>query len=144
MQNFLVDLILESKASTALSMRMARALDMSEHNEQEQHLIRIGTALGKYWICKRTPGHTYEAMECIGGGGVMKDFIMPRLFRESPIHTIWEESGNVQCLDMLRTLQKAPKSFDTFLNGIHLNESKHPLTPEALNSFQADFSDKEI
>jgi putative acyl-CoA dehydrogenase len=143
MQNVLADLMLESEASTALSMRLARSLDMSEHNEQEQHLVRIGTAIGKYWICKRTPGHAYEAMECIGGSGVMEDCIMPRLFRESPINTIWEGSGNVQCLDMLRTLQKAPESFDAFLNEIHLSESKHPLISEALNSLHADFSDKE-
>tara|TARA_R110001592_G_scaffold104699_1_gene294594 strand:- start:11700 stop:13394 length:1695 start_codon:yes stop_codon:yes gene_type:complete len=142
MQNVLADLILESEASTALSMRLARSLDMSKYNEQEKNLVRIGTAIGKYWICKRTPGHAYEAMECIGGSGVMEDCIMPRLFRESPINTIWEGSGNVQCLDMLRALQKTPATLDSFLNEIHLSESKHPLIPETLNSLHADFSDK--
>tara|TARA_R110001592_G_scaffold93168_1_gene270747 strand:+ start:5184 stop:6881 length:1698 start_codon:yes stop_codon:yes gene_type:complete len=143
MQNVLADLILESEASTALSMRLARSLDMSEHNEQEKNLVRIGTAIGKYWICKRTPGHAYEAMECIGGSGVMEDCIMPRLFRESPINTIWEGSGNVQCLDMLRALQKTPATLDSFLNEIHLSEGKHPLISETLNSLHADFSDKD-
>ena len=143
MQNVLADLILESEASTALSMRLARSLDMSEHSEHEKHLVRIGTAIGKYWVCKRTPGHTYEAMECIGGSGVMEDSIMPRLFRESPINTIWEGSGNVQCLDMLRALQKTPASFDAFMNEIHLSENKHPLIADTLNSLQKDFSDKE-
>ncbi len=142
MQNVLSDLILESEASTALSMRLARSLDMSTQNEQEKHLVRIGTAIGKYWICKRTPGHAYEAMECIGGSGVMEDCIMPRLFRESPINTIWEGSGNVQCLDMLRALQKTPETLDAFMAEIHLVERKHPLIPDALSSLQKNLSDK--
>ncbi len=106
MQNVLADLILETEATTAFTMRLARALDQSHQpnqssqHRQAQHLVRMGTAIGKYWICKRTPGHIYEAMECIGGSGVMEDCIMPRLFRESPINAIWEGSGNVQCLDM--------------------------------------------
>lgn len=143
MQNVLSDLILESEASTALSMRLARALDMSPHNEQEKHLVRIGTAIGKYWICKRTPGHAYEAMECIGGSGVMEDCIMPRIFRESPINTIWEGSGNVQCLDMLRALQKTPETLDAFMNEIHSSANKHPLISNTLDTLHKDFADKE-
>ncbi len=143
MQNVLADLILESEASTAFSMRLARALDMREQNEHEKHLVRIGTAIGKYWICKRTPGHAYEAMECIGGSGAMEDCIMPRIFRESPINAIWEGSGNVQCLDMLRALQKTPATLDAFLNEIHLCEGKHPLISETLKALQADFEEKE-
>tara|TARA_R110002072_G_scaffold47597_3_gene130796 strand:- start:23532 stop:25274 length:1743 start_codon:yes stop_codon:yes gene_type:complete len=142
MQNVLADLILESEASTALSMRLARSLDMSEQYEQEKHLVRIGTAIGKYWICKRSPGHAYEAMECIGGSGVMEDCIMPRLFRESPINTIWEGSGNVQCLDMLRAMQKSPASLDAFLNEIYLAESKHPLIAENIKKLQSELSNK--
>lgn len=141
MQNVLSDLILESEAATAFSMRLARALDKSESSESEKHLVRMGTAIGKYWICKRTPGHAYEAMECIGGSGVMEDSIMPRLFRESPINTIWEGSGNVQCLDMLRAMQRNPGSLDAFLNEIHLAESKHPLITEALSSLHKELAD---
>src|SRR5690606_22207193 len=106
MQNVLADLALESEAAVTLTMRIARALDQAEHDEHEKLLMRIGTAVGKYWICKRTPNHAYEAMECIGGSGVMEDSIMPRLFRESPINAIWEGSGNVQCLDVLRAMGK--------------------------------------
>lgn len=115
MQNVLADLILESEASIALSLRMARALEQMEHSSQEAALMRIGTAVGKYWICKRTPGHAYEAMECIGGMGVMEDTIMPRLFRESPVNAIWEGSGNVQCLDMLRAMQRTPESVEALM-----------------------------
>lgn len=111
MQNVLADLSLESEAAVALTMRMARAMDNPD-DEQEQLLLRIGTAIGKYWICKRTPGHAYEAMECIGGSAVMEDSIMPRLYREAPVNAIWEGSGNVQCLDMLRAMSRNPGSLE--------------------------------
>lgn len=143
MQNVLADLIIESEAATAFSFRLARALDQSSDSKQEKHLVRMGTAIGKYWICKRTPGHAYEAMECIGGSGVMEDSIMPRLFRESPINTIWEGSGNVQCLDMLRAMQRTPGSLDAFLNEIHAAESKHPLISSALNKLHQDLEDRD-
>ncbi|WP_413757828.1 acyl-CoA dehydrogenase family protein, partial [Vibrio vulnificus] len=74
----------------------------------EAHLARLATAVGKYWICKRAPQHSYEIMECIGGSGVMENSIYPRLFRESVINPIWEGSGNVQCLDVLRAIGKTP------------------------------------
>jgi len=118
MKNVLTDLIVEHEAAAALTFRIARAMDQKNENESEKLLARIGTAIGKYWICKRTPGHAYEAMECIGGSGVMEDSIMPRLFRESPINSIWEGSGNVQCLDMLRASQKTPASLDAFIGEI--------------------------
>lgn len=108
MQNVLADLALEYEGSMALTMRMARALDLKDHNEHEANLARLGTAVGKYWICKRAPQHTYEVMECIGGSGVMENSIYPRLFRESVINPIWEGSGNVQCLDVLRAMAKTP------------------------------------
>ncbi len=115
MQNVLADLVLEHEAALALTLRMARSLDQCQHSEAEKRLLRIGTAIGKYWICKRTPGHAYEAMECIGGSGVMEDCIMPRLFRESPVNAIWEGSGNVQCLDVLRVIATAPDTVDTLM-----------------------------
>ncbi|HJV74630.1 MAG TPA: isovaleryl-CoA dehydrogenase [Noviherbaspirillum sp.] len=115
MQNVLADLVIEHEAALAMTMRLAHALDRSEHNESDKLLVRVGTAVGKYWICKRTPGHAYEAMECIGGSGVMEDCIMPRLFRESPVNSIWEGSGNVQCLDMLRAMSKSPGSVEAYM-----------------------------
>ncbi|KZZ29865.1 hypothetical protein A3752_02930 [Oleiphilus sp. HI0081] len=142
MQNVLADLIIEHEAATALSMRMARALDLSSEHEQEKHLVRMGTAIGKYWICKRAPGHAYEAMECIGGSGVMEDSIMPRLFRESPVNSIWEGSGNVQCLDMLRATRRNPESLQAFLTELHTVEGKHSLMDEALNDLHQEFSNQ--
>lgn len=142
MQNVLADLIIEHEAATALSMRMARALDLSSEHEQEKHLVRMGTAIGKYWICKRAPGHAYEAMECIGGSGVMEDSIMPRLFRESPVNSIWEGSGNVQCLDMLRATRRNPESLQAFLTELHTVEGKHSLMDEALNDLHQELSNQ--
>ncbi len=113
MQNVLADLQLELEGSLAMTFRMARALDNPD-SEQDQLLLRLGTAAGKYWICKRTPNHAYEAMECLGGNGVMEDFIMARLYREAPINAIWEGSGNVQALDVLRALQKSPRVLDAW------------------------------
>lgn len=83
-----------------------------------------------------------EAMECIGGSGVMEDCIMPRLFRESPINTIWEGSGNVQCLDMIRAMNRNPESLDAFMNEVHKAEGKHPLMNRSLSDLQAELSDK--
>jgi len=142
MQNVLADLVLENEAALAFTMRLAKALDLAEHNDLEKNLVRIGTAVGKYWICKRTPGHTYEAMECIGGSAVMEDSIMPRLFRESPINTIWEGSGNVQCLDMLRAMARTPGSFEAFMAELHRAQGKHPAMDRALVDLQAAFADQ--
>jgi putative acyl-CoA dehydrogenase len=118
MQNVLADLVLENEAALAMTMRLAGALDRSATSEAESLLVRVGTAVGKYWICKRTPGHAYEAMECIGGSGVMEDSIMPRLFRESPVNSIWEGSGNVQCLDMLRAMSRSPQSLEAYMGEV--------------------------
>jgi len=113
MQNVLADLAIESEAATTLMLRMARAMDQQD-DEHERLLSRIATPVGKYWICKRTPHHAYEAMEVIGGSGVMETHMMPRLFRESPVNAIWEGSGNVQCLDILRAIEKQPEVLDAY------------------------------
>jgi putative acyl-CoA dehydrogenase len=119
MRNVLADLVLEHEGALALTLRMARAMDNRGADEHEDLLVRVAVPLGKYWICKRTPAHAYEAMECIGGSGVMDDCMMPRLFRESPINAIWEGSGNVQCLDVLRALRKTPASLEAFFAELH-------------------------
>ena len=113
MQNVLADLALESEAALAMTLRLARAMDCREQASQDL-LVRLGTALGKYWICKRVPQHAFEAMECIGGSGVMEDSPMPRLYREAPVNAIWEGSGNVQCLDVLRAMGKTPEVLEAF------------------------------
>ncbi len=131
MRNVLADLALESEAALALTLRIGRALDRSatdgEGAVHEGLLVRLGTALGKYWICKRTPGHAYEAMECIGGSGVMETGPMPRLYREAPVNAIWEGSGNVQCLDMLRAVGRTPETLDALFAEL---ESSRGAVPE--------------
>lgn len=112
MRNVLADLALESEAAVALTMRVARAIDASERDPQEDAFARIATAIGKYWICKRTPAFVNEAQECLGGIGYVEETIMPRLYRQAPLNSIWEGSGNVQCLDVLRALRKEPASRD--------------------------------
>ncbi|UUQ66870.1 acyl-CoA dehydrogenase family protein [Pseudomonas fuscovaginae UPB0736] len=107
MQNVLADLALESEASLALSLRMGRALDCLG-DEREARFARLVTAVGKYWICKRAPAMINEAAECMGGAGYVEDSILPRLYREAPVNSTWEGSGNVQCLDVLRSLSKEP------------------------------------
>ena len=109
----LADLAIEAEAALALTMRLARALDHRD-DAHDDALVRLGCAIGKYWICKRTPAHAYEAIECIGGSGVMEDPPMPRLYREAPVNAIWEGSGNVQCLDIARAIQRTPQTLQAY------------------------------
>lgn len=110
MRNVLADLALESEAAVALTMRVARAVEMSGKDPHETALARIATAIGKYWICKRAPVLINEAQECLGGIGYVEENILPRLYRQAPLNSIWEGSGNVQCLDVLRALRKEPET----------------------------------
>ncbi|MBS7421838.1 acyl-CoA dehydrogenase family protein [Pseudomonas syringae] len=115
MQNVLADLALESEAALALTLRMGRALDHQD-DDHEKRFVRLVTAVGKYWICKRAPAMINEAAECLGGAGYVEDSILPRLYREAPVNSTWEGSGNVQCLDVLRTLSKEPGALDALFD----------------------------
>lgn len=115
MQNVLADLALESEAALALSLRMGRALDQPD-DPQQVRFSRLVTAVGKYWICKRAPAMINEAAECMGGAGYVEDSILPRLYREAPVNSTWEGSGNVQCLDVLRALSKEPGVLDALFD----------------------------
>ncbi len=108
MRNVLVDLALESKASTLMALRMAQAADRAGSDEAEAQLKRVGVAISKFLVCKRAPGFVAEAMECLGGSGYVEDSISARLFRESPLNGIWEGAGNVNALDVRRALAKEP------------------------------------
>ena len=141
MQNVLADLVLESEGSLALTMRMARAMDQRATDPHEDRLARLLTAVGKYWICKRTPQHAYEAMECIGGSGVMEDSPFPRLFRESPVNAIWEGSGNVQCLDVLRAMHKTPDVVQAFFSELARARGGHALLDRYVADLQRAFTD---
>jgi putative acyl-CoA dehydrogenase len=106
MTNVLADLALECEAATVLSMRLARAYD--ESDETAQVFRRVVTPAAKFWICKRAPFVTLEAMEVLGGSGYIEESILPRLYREAPVNSIWEGSGNVMCLDVLRAIERTP------------------------------------
>ena len=109
MQSVLADLCLDAEAATATAMRLARAFDEDDHAFR-----RLATAVSKYWVCKATPPLVAEALECLGGNGYVEESAMPRLFRESPLNSIWEGSGNVNCLDVLRALGREPESLEAF------------------------------
>jgi putative acyl-CoA dehydrogenase len=115
MQNVLADLCVESEAATMLALRLARAYDEAAQDEKAIAFRRLATAVGKYWVCKRTPMFVGEALECLGGNGYVEASGMPRLFRESPLNSVWEGSGNVICLDVLRAMIKSPDTVDAFL-----------------------------
>ena len=104
MRTVLADMALEVAAATALVMRLCRAFDLSASDENEAAYARVLTPAVKYWVCKAAPALIYEAMECLGGNGYVEDGILPRLYREAPVNAIWEGSGNVMCLDVLRAL----------------------------------------
>ena len=115
MQNVLADLAIESEAATIGSLRLARAYDEAIAGDDEaQAFKRIANAVLKYWICKRAPSHAVECLECLGGNGYVEESGMPRLYREAPLSSIWEGSGNVQCLDVLRAMVKNSDSVDAF------------------------------
>ncbi|MBL6598905.1 MAG: acyl-CoA dehydrogenase family protein [Alphaproteobacteria bacterium] len=115
MRNVLADLAVESEAALVLGLRIARAMDEAPTNEDAAALARIGTAIAKYWNSKRAPSHVFEALECHGGSGYIEESIMPRLYREAPLNSIWEGSGNVICLDVLRAMQREPHAIPALL-----------------------------
>jgi putative acyl-CoA dehydrogenase len=125
MRNVLADLALESEAAVALTLRVARAVDASGRDEREAAFARIATAIGKYWVCKRCTPFVNEAQECLGGIGYVEESGMPRLYRQAPLNSIWEGSGNVQCLDVLRALAREPGSRDVLLAEIDAAKGAH-------------------
>ncbi|WP_420427025.1 acyl-CoA dehydrogenase family protein [Algiphilus sp.] len=142
MANVLADLQLEVEGALALTMRMARALDHAD-DPHEKLLLRLGLPVGKYWICKRHPGHAYEAMECIGGNGVMDDFIMARIYRDAPINAIWEGSGNVQALDLLRAMAKSPDAVAAWFAELEQARGAHPLLDTAIDALSDVIKDRD-
>jgi putative acyl-CoA dehydrogenase len=118
MRSVLADMTLEWLAATLMVMRVARAYDEAAGNEAAALFARLAVALAKFWINKRLPGLVYEAMECLGGIGYVEESILPRLYREAPLNSIWEGSGNVICLDVLRTIERTPAALETFFDEV--------------------------
>jgi putative acyl-CoA dehydrogenase len=148
MRNVLADLCLESEAATALAMRLARAYDEASNDAREgiddsdaQLFKRVATAVGKYWACKRAPNHAFEAMECLGGNGYVEESGMPRLYREAPLASIWEGSGNVISLDVLRALSRSPRSLEVFLAEVDLAQGADPRLDAHVQRLKTQFAD---
>ncbi len=141
MRNVLADLAVESEAATTLALRLAGAVDRAARgDEQEQAFTRVATAVGKYWVCKRQPGFVAEALECLGGNGYVEESGMPRLYREAPLNSIWEGSGNVQALDVLRALGREPAALEAFTGEVRLAQGADARLDAAVGGLQAELA----
>jgi putative acyl-CoA dehydrogenase len=141
MVNVLADLVVEQEAATVLAMRLAAAVDASSTNPAERALLRLALPAAKYFVCKRTPGLVAEALECLGGNGYVEESGMPMLFRESPLNSIWEGSGSVQALDVLRALRREPEALDALLGEIAPAQGADPRLDRALESLFSALAD---
>ncbi len=128
MENVLADLCIESEAATITAMRLARAYDRRAEDTAEAAFARIATAIAKYWVCKRGPGHAAEALECLGGNGFVEESGLPRVYRQQPLQSIWEGSGNVICLDVLRAIRREPESAAALLDEVRLADDRRLTT----------------
>ena len=134
MRNVLADLAIESEAATLLMMRLARSFD-----EGDRPFSRLAVALGKYWISKRTAPHVAEALECLGGNGYVEESLMPRLYREAPLNSIWEGSGNVVALDVLRAITKEPETLDGVI--AEILQARDPRIEKAISTLPRAFGE---
>ncbi|MGI5421270.1 acyl-CoA dehydrogenase family protein [Actinomadura luteofluorescens] len=142
MRNVLADLAIESEAATTTMLRLAGATDRSVRgNESETAFKRLGLAVSKYWICKRWPAHAAEALECLGGNGYVEESGMPRLFRESPLNSIWEGSGNVAALDLLRATLREPQTLEAFFDEVALSQGADKRLDAAIKETKENFAD---
>jgi putative acyl-CoA dehydrogenase len=136
--NVLADLCLDSEAATATALRLARAVD-----EGDRAFRRLATAIAKYWICKATPPLVAEALECIGGNGYVEESPLPRLYRESPLNSLWEGAGNVNALDLLRAAAKEPESVEALLAEIALASGADTRLDAAAGRLRRELADGE-
>ncbi|MET7614883.1 DNA alkylation response protein [Streptomyces seoulensis] len=141
MRNVLADLALESEAATTLTLRLAGAADRAVRGDEgERAFRRIATAVGKYWVTKRGPAFTAEALECLGGNGYVEDSGMPRHYREAPLLSIWEGSGNVNALDVLRALGRSPQSAESFFGELALARGANAHLDAAVASLKDELA----
>ncbi|MFA5506666.1 MAG: acyl-CoA dehydrogenase family protein, partial [Vulcanimicrobiota bacterium] len=138
MVNVLADLCLEVEAAWQMIVRLCRAYGLAQQDESERNFARVATAVAKFWVCKRTPSMVVECLECLGGNGYVEDFPLARLFRESPLLSVWEGSGNVISLDLLRSLSKEPESLKIFLGELSRSEQ---VTRQSLEAMVLDETD---
>ncbi|NME78721.1 acyl-CoA dehydrogenase family protein [Rhodococcus sp. 105337] len=143
MRNVLADLVVESEASTTMMMRLAGATDRAQGDPQEAALRRIALAVTKYWVCKRAPAHAAEALECLGGNGYAEESGMPRLYREAPLMSIWEGSGNVAALDALRAMVKQPDTVEAFFTEVQRAQGADSRLDHAITRVGKELADLE-
>ncbi|UGT39043.1 acyl-CoA dehydrogenase family protein [Nocardia yamanashiensis] len=141
MRNVLADLVIESDAATTVMMRLAGATDRASTDPAEAALRRIALAVTKYWVCKRAPAHAAEALECLGGNGYVEESGMPRLYREAPLMSIWEGSGNVAALDALRAMGRQPETVEAFFNEVNLARGGNRYLDEAIDRIGKELTD---
>ena len=141
MANVLADLAVEAEAATYAAMRLAGATDrVARGDEREAMVRRVALAVSKYWVCKRSPAHAAEALECLGGNGYVEDSGMPRLYREAPLMSIWEGSGNVAALDTLRALARQPESLEAFFDEVELAAGADSRLDDAVARVRKEFT----
>jgi putative acyl-CoA dehydrogenase len=141
MRNVLADLAVESEAATALTLRLCRAYDeAAAGDERADRFKRLATAVAKYHVCKRVPNHAFEALECLGGNGYVEASGMPRLYREAPLCSIWEGSGNVMALDVLRALARSPETLDVFLEELDAATGQDTRYDAFVQTVRSEFS----
>jgi putative acyl-CoA dehydrogenase len=144
MANVLADLAIDSEAATTVVLRIAGAVDRATlGDEGEKAFRRVALSVTKYWLCKRLAAHTVEALECLGGNGYVEESGMPRLYREAPLISIWEGSGNVAALDTLRAMAREPEAVDAFFGELDLATGTDPRYDDALALLRKQVSDTE-
>ncbi|MET9211927.1 MULTISPECIES: acyl-CoA dehydrogenase family protein [unclassified Nocardia] len=141
MRNVLADLVIESDAATTVMMRLAGATDRAGSDPAEAALRRIALAITKYWVCKRAPAHAAEALECLGGNGYAEESGMPRLYREAPLMSIWEGSGNVAALDALRAMGRQPETVEAYFAEVGLARGADARLDDAIDRVGKELSD---
>jgi putative acyl-CoA dehydrogenase len=141
MTNVVADLHLETTAAVWLAMRIAAAFDREGEDEAERMIARIGAPIAKYWVCKRAVPVVAEALECHGGNGFIEDHLMARLYREAPLNGIWEGTGNVICLDVLRSMARMPGSIEALVGEIAEARGCNTRFDAALARLQDDVAD---
>jgi putative acyl-CoA dehydrogenase len=141
MRNVLADLLVESDAATTVMMRLAGATDRAGSDPAEAALRRIALAITKYWVCKRAPAHAAEALECLGGNGYAEESGMPRLYREAPLMSIWEGSGNVAALDALRAMGRQPETVEAYFAEIGLARGADARLDDAIDRVGKELTD---
>jgi putative acyl-CoA dehydrogenase len=140
MQNVLADLVLEDEAATVLALRLARAFDAGETGS-EAALARLATPALKFWICKRAPATVAEALEVLGGNGYVEESMLPRMYREAPLNSIWEGSGNIMCLDVQRAAQREPEAVEALFDELAHARGGNALLDRHVETIKAFFAD---